>query len=116
LEQFKASGVLEKIPKGERVAITAGDRGIGGYHEILRATIEAVQEAGGEPFLFNAIGSHGGASVEGQREILRLHGITEENLGVPVEVSTETVALGKAPNGAEAHFNRLAYEAGATSS
>lgn len=113
-EQFRNSGVLSHLSKGKRVAISVGDRGIGCYHEILRGIIDAVKDVDAEPFLFNAIGSHGGATVEGQHEVLRLHGITEENLGVPVEVTLETVALGKAENGAEAHFNKAAYEADAT--
>jgi len=114
IDQFKSSGLLSHLSGGKRVAISAGDRGIGLYHEILRGIIDAVKDAGGEPFLFNAIGSHGGATVEGQREVLKLHGITEENLGAPVEVTMDTAALGKAENGAEAHLNKAAYEADAT--
>lgn len=114
VERFKATGVSSRVPKGKRVGISAGDRGIGGYLDVLRGIIDAVRDAGGEPFLFNAIGSHGGATAEGQREVLRLHGITEENLGVPVEVTMETVVLGRAENGAEAHLNKAAHDAGAT--
>ncbi|MCE5200263.1 MAG: DUF362 domain-containing protein [Armatimonadota bacterium] len=114
VEQFKSSKVLSHLSEGKRVAISVGDRGIGHYHEILRGIIDAVKDVGAEPFLFNAIGSHGGATVEGQREVLTLHGITEESFGVPVKVTLDTVALGKAENGAEAHFNKDAYEADAT--
>lgn len=114
IEQFKKSGVLSHQLKGKRVAISVGDRGIGNYHEILHGIIDAVRDAGANPFLFNAIGSHGGATVEGQREVLKLHDITEDNLGVPVEVTLDTVALGTAENGAEAHFNKAAYDADAT--
>lgn len=87
---------------------------MGRYHDILHGVIAAVREAGGEPFLFNAVGSHGGATEEGQREVLKRMGITEENFGVPIVVTMETVNLGTAENGAEAHFNKAAYDAGAT--
>lgn len=113
-QQFAETGLSDRIPKGKRVGISVGDRGIGYYHDILRGIIDAVREAGAEPFLFNAIGSHGGATAEGQREILAMHGVTQENFGVPVEVTMDTVALGKAENGAEAHLNKIAYEAGGT--
>lgn len=114
VEKFRDSGLLKQIQPGHKVAITAGDRGFGQYREILHGTIEAVREAGGEPFLFNAIGSHGGATVEGQREVLNRYGYTKEEFGVDVEVTLDTVCLGNAENGAEAHLNKAAYEASAT--
>lgn len=114
IQQFKESGVLDKVKGAKRVAITAGDRGMGENQTITRAIIDAVKDAGGKPFLFNAIGSHGGATVEGQRRVLELYGYTEEQFGVPVEVTLDTVTLGVAENGAEAHFNRAAYDADAT--
>ncbi len=114
IERFRSSGVLDRVPKGKRVAITAGDRGFAQYKELTHGVIDAIREAGGEPFLFNSVGSHGAATVEGQRRILEAYGYTPEEFGVPVEVTMETVCLGKAENGAEAHFNKAAYEAGAT--
>lgn len=113
MQQFRESRLLKKI-NGKRVAITAGDRGMGGYKEITRGIIDAVREAGGNPFLFNAVGSHGAATVDGQRKIFDIYGYTEKEFGVPVEVTMETVVLGTAENGAEAHFNKAAYDADAT--
>lgn len=111
---FRESGVLRRLRPGGRVAITAGDRGFGKYREIIQGVIDAVHDVGGEPFLFNAIGSHGSATVEGQREILRRYGYTKEEFGVDVEVTLDTVHVGTAENGAQAHLNRAAYEADAT--
>jgi hypothetical protein len=73
--------------------------------------VDAVEEAGGEPFLIPAMGSHGGATPEGQSEILRLLGATEEVVGAPVRATMETLMLGQTKNGAMAHIDRLAAEA-----
>ena len=114
IDEFDRTGVLEHIPPCGRVAITAGDRGFGEYAEVLRGVIDSVRRAGGEPFLFSAIGSHGGATTEGQREVLQRYGYTNAEFGVDVEVTLDTVVLGTAENGAEAHFNKAAYDASAT--
>src|SRR5947209_9632504 len=63
-------GLREKIKPGNRIAITAGSRGIGGFVELLSGIAEAVKSCGGEPFIIPAMGSHGGATSEGQTEIL----------------------------------------------
>jgi len=113
-EQFRKSGVLSKLKSGSRVAISADDRGFGRYRDIYGGVVDAVREVDCDPFFFNALGSHGGATVEGQREILRRYGYASDEFGIDVEVTLETVALGIAENGAEAHFNKAAYEADAT--
>jgi len=105
------SGALKKTRPGGRVAITAGSRGIGGLLDLLAGAVDAVKECGGAPFIIPAMGSHGGATVEGQREILRILGVNETTVGAPVEATMETVELGEAENGAIAHVDRLAFEA-----
>jgi hypothetical protein len=92
------------------VAITAGSRGIGGFVEILSGVVDAVKAVGAEPFVIPAMGSHGGATPDGQREILRRLGVGDQ-LGAPVRASMNTVALGRAENGAVAHVDALAAEA-----
>lgn len=103
------------LEKGMRcsgpVAITAGSRGIGGFVDLLAGIVDAVRAAGGDPFIVPAMGSHGGATPEGQTEILRLLGVTSETAGAPVRASMETIPLGAAANGAVAHLDRLASEA-----
>jgi hypothetical protein len=100
-----------KINPGAKIAITAGSRGIGGFVELLNGIIDAVASAGGKPFLIPAMGSHGGATAEGQTEILRRLGVTPENVPVPVHATMETCALGASDSGAEAHLDRIAAEA-----
>jgi len=110
-QQLLQLGLREKLRPGARVAITAGSRGIGGLVELLAGIVDAVRQAGGEPFIVPAMGSHGGAVAEGQTEILRLLGVTENSVGAAVRSSMETFMLGPAKNGAMAHLDRLAAEA-----
>jgi hypothetical protein len=110
-DKLLAAGLARRIRKGARIAITAGSRGIGGFRELLAGIADAVKGAGGVPFVVPAMGSHGGATSEGQTEILRRLGITEKTAGAPVRATMETIALGKSKNGAVAHVDKLAAEA-----
>ncbi|MGI8856885.1 MAG: DUF2088 domain-containing protein [Thermomicrobiales bacterium] len=84
------SGALERIQPGMRVGVCAGSRGIDQIVPTLREAIVAVREQGGEPFVIAAMGSHGGATAEGQREVLTGYGIDEESMDAPVVTSAET--------------------------
>lgn len=80
---------LGAIRPGWRVGITAGSRGIANIARILRAAGEAVRAHGGDPFVIPAMGSHGGATAEGQLEVLEGYGITEATTGMPIVSSME---------------------------
>ncbi len=109
--QLIERGLRDRVRRGARIAITAGSRGMGGFVELLAGIVDAVKEAGGEPFIIPGMGSHGGAVAEGQTEILRLLGVTDESVGAPVRATMETVELGPASNGAMTHLDRLARDA-----
>src|SRR4051794_33513479 len=83
-QKLLGAGLRDKIKRGNRIAITAGSRGIGGLVELLSGISEAVKSCGGEPFIIPAMGSHGGATPEGQAEILRRLGVNEESSGAPI--------------------------------
>jgi hypothetical protein len=100
-----------RIQRGHRVGIAAGSRGAGGMAACLRAIIAEVRAEGGEPFIIPAMGSHGGATPEGQKQILACFGVTEQSMGVPIDARMETVVLGKGSNGYEAHYAVSAREA-----
>ena len=68
--QWQASSLPRRVRPGNRVAIAVGSRGIAHLSTIVRATIEALIELGAEPFVVAAMGSHGGATPEGQRQLL----------------------------------------------
>src|SRR5262249_53567291 len=104
----KLTAFASKIKPGDRVAITAGSRGIGGLLDLLAGIADAIKSCRGEPFIIPAMGSPGGATPEGQTEILRRLGVTEAATGAPIHATMETHDLGIAENGAVAHLDRIA--------
>ncbi|BCV24519.1 lactate racemase domain-containing protein [Gelria sp. Kuro-4] len=103
----------DRIRPGARVAITAGSRGVANIQLILKTVAAAVRAAGGEPFLVPAMGSHGGATAEGQRAILASLGITEESVGAPILSSMEVVEIGRTEKGVPVYFDKNAWSADA---
>ena len=83
-----------QIKPGMQIAITCGSRGIHHYAIMTRAIVDFVKSKGANPFIVAAMGSHGGATAEGQTQILADYGITEETMGCPVKSSMETVQIG----------------------
>jgi hypothetical protein len=110
---------LEGLPglpaqvKGKRVAITAGSRGISQMVIILASLVDRLRGLGAEPFLVPAMGSHAGATAEGQVGMLADLGITAASVGAPILSSMETVELGRLPNGMPVYMDRHAASAGA---
>jgi hypothetical protein len=84
-----------RLESGARVAITAGSRGINDAVEVYQAAVELLKEEGHQPFLFSSMGSHGRGTADGQRDLLKSLGVTEEKIGAPVLCSTEVVKLGE---------------------
>ncbi len=100
-----------RVQPGQSVAITAGSRGIANIAVILRAAVEHFRSIGAEPFLVPAMGSHGGGTAEGQRQVLESYGITEAAAGCPIRASMETTIVGRAAEGFPLHIDRPACEA-----
>lgn len=100
-----------RIRPGMSVAITCGSRGVCNIAIITRAIADFVKSCGGQPFVFPAMGSHGGATAEGQREILRGYGVTEEFLGCPIQATMDVVQVGTTEEGMPVFVDRYAYNA-----
>lgn len=83
-----------KIRPGMKIAITCGSRGMTNNALMARAMVDFVKAKGAEPCIVAAMGSHGGATAQGQTQILKDYGITEEAMGCPVKSSMETVQIG----------------------
>jgi len=88
-----------------------GSRGIANFREIVRAVLDALTAAGVQPFILPAMGSHGGATPEGQKRILADYGITEETMGVPIEAAMATREVGRTTDGVRAFSSAVALEA-----
>lgn len=110
-EQFEREEIGSRIEPGMEVAITAGSRGIANIEVILRSLVTLLKEAGAKPFVVPAMGSHGGATAEGQVEILESLGVTEESVGAEIRSSMETVELGETDRGTTVYMDRHAAEA-----
>lgn len=103
--------IRASIRPGMRVALGVGSRGIQNLSVIVRTAVASLQALGAQPFIVSAMGSHGGGTEAGQREVLAGYGITQERLGVPVVTTVDTVYLGDCANGRPVWFDRAAYEA-----
>jgi hypothetical protein len=91
MEMIASAGL--KIGRGDRIALTVGSRGIASLEQIVRAAVRALTELDARPFIIPAMGSHGGATADGQEEVLASYGITEARMGAPVISSMEVVEI-----------------------
>ncbi|MFT5875410.1 MAG: hypothetical protein ACI8WT_004403 [Clostridium sp.] len=96
--------------KGKKIAITAGSRGIKKIDIILLCVIDELKAVGAEPFIVPSMGSHGGATAEGQKEFLANYNITEESMGVKIISSMETVLIDTLEDGIPVYCDKNAYE------
>ena len=90
------SGAPLPMRRGDSVAVGAGSRGIANIATIVRATVDHLKSIGARPFVFPAMGSHGGATAEGQLDVLAHYGITESAMGCELRASMDVVQIGQA--------------------
>ncbi|TBL76506.1 lactate racemase domain-containing protein [Paenibacillus thalictri] len=110
-DELQKSGVLERIGPGDRVAVAVGSRGIADLPILVKETIQAIVSRGGLPFVVPAMGSHGGATAEGQRDVLEQLGVTEPFIGAQIRATMEVVEIGRLPKGLPVYMDKHAYEA-----
>ncbi|GLB60589.1 nickel-dependent lactate racemase [Cytobacillus sp. NCCP-133] len=101
----------ETLPENAEIAITAGSRGISNIVQILKETVTYLKNSGYRPFFVPAMGSHGGATAEGQIEVLKHLGITEETVGAEIRSSMDVELLGHTPRGQPVYMDKNAYQA-----
>lgn len=99
---------MERIKPGQRVAVAVGSRGVAHIAEFTKVTVDAIKAAGAHPFIVPCMGSHGGATAEGQTEVLHHLGVTEEAMGAPIRSSMEVVKLDELPNGLPVYCDKIA--------
>jgi hypothetical protein len=104
-QQFTQTGLREQIKPGMSIALGVGSRGITNLKDIVKATLGVLARAGARPFIVPAMGSHGGATAEGQIEMLAGYGVTSESMGVPIDASMEVKKIGTALDGLDVVFS-----------
>jgi hypothetical protein len=110
-EELARPGVGDRVRPGMRIAIGVGSRGVSGIDRIVAALVAELKRRGASPFVVPAMGSHGGATAEGQLEVLANLGVTEASAGCPIHSSMEVVEVGRLENGLPVYVDRHAHEA-----
>lgn len=110
-DEFEKQKLSATIHRGESVAIAVGSRGIGQIDVIVKSIIDEIKKIGAQPFIVPSMGSHGGATAQGQIEILENYGISEEKVNAPVVSSMETVHLGETRSGLPVYIDQKADKA-----
>ena len=111
LQQLRQVDLNAAIGPGARIAVSTGSRGITNIDRIVRAVVDFIKEGGGVPFILPAMGSHGGGTPEGQKEVLAGYGIAPESMGAPIEATMEVVEVDQLEDGTPVLVNKLALEA-----
>lgn len=112
-EELKKPGTLDAIKPGQQVAVAVGSRGIANIAAITRATVDAIKSVGAEPFIVPCMGSHGGATAEGQKEVLHHLGIDEASMDTPIRSTMEVIKLAELANGLPVYVDKYASVADA---
>ncbi len=110
-QQILSSRLAERVPKGGSIALGVGSRGITAIPVLVRAAIDTLQEMSYRPFIVAAMGSHGGATADGQRDLLADYGITAAAMGVEVRTDMNVEVLGTNTVGLPIYFDRNALQA-----
>jgi hypothetical protein len=105
------SGLLKNIKKNSRIGIGIGSRGIANLFQVVKAVCRSIKEAGAHPFIFPAMGSHGGGTSQGQKEVLYSLGISENSLHIEILSDTNGISVGETADGIPVYVDRYALEA-----
>jgi len=109
--QLAKAKLGDRVKPGQSVAITCGSRGIANMALIVKSMCDEVKRAGGAPFIVPAMGSHGGATAEGQAGVLACYGITEAAVGAPIRSCMDVVEIGRSRHGFPVFLDKLAAQA-----
>ena len=111
IEQLQQVHIQTKIQPGMEIALAVGSRGLDRLVEITAVTVKFLKDLGAKPFIVPSMGSHGGATAEGQREVLAHLWVTEDSVGCEVRSSMEVVKISELPNGLPVYVDKFASEA-----
>jgi hypothetical protein len=109
--ELRKIALEQRVKPGQRIALTGGSRGIANIALILKTVADYLKSLGAKPFIFPAMGSHGGATAEGQRAMLAHYDVTEAFTGAPVLSSMDTVEISRTQDGVPVFIDKNAFEA-----
>ncbi|MHC1760777.1 MAG: lactate racemase domain-containing protein [Negativicutes bacterium] len=109
--ELRKPAIANRMHAGMKIAVAVGSRGVAEIPLIVRMVVEQIKAAGADPFIVPGMGSHGGATAQGQIELLAGLGVTETSAGCPVVSSMEVVELGVLPNGLPVFMDKNAMQA-----
>jgi hypothetical protein len=110
-EELRKPAIAGSVRKGMRVAVAVGSRGMAEIPLIVSVVVQELKSLGAEPFIVPGMGSHGGATAEGQTKVLASLGVTEGSAGCPIVSSMEVVELGALDNGLPVYMDSHAMRA-----
>ncbi|MBS4204568.1 lactate racemase domain-containing protein [Lederbergia citrea] len=110
-EKLNKENIVQQIKPGMEIALAVGSRGIDRLPELTAVTVRFLKERGAKPFIVPSMGSHGGATAEGQTAVLKHLGVTEESAGCEIRSSMEVVKLGELRNGLPVYLDKHASNA-----
>jgi hypothetical protein len=109
--ELKKLALGQRVRPGQRIALTGGSRGVANIALILKSAADYLKSIGARPFIFPAMGSHGGATAEGQTAMLAHYHVTEAFTGAPILSSMETVEISRTQDGVPVFIDKNAFEA-----
>jgi hypothetical protein len=111
LAELKKLCLEQRVRPGQRIALTGGSRGVANIALILKTVVEHIKSLGALPFIFPAMGSHGGATAEGQTAMLSHYDITETFTGAPILASMDAVEISRTQDGVPVFIDKNAFGA-----
>jgi len=111
LKKIEKFNLKTLVSKGDKIAITASSRGISNQDIILKTIVDYLKDLETKPFIVPAMGSHGGANVEGQLSILEEYGITSQLIGCPIKATMDVISIGKSEFDTPIYIDKFVAEA-----
>ena len=111
LSRLRSKGVLARIRSGSKIAVAVGSRGIENQPLMVKLMVREIKERGADVFLVPAMGSHGGATADGQQSMLQGMGFTREYIDAPIRASMDVVKIGTSANGLPVFVDKIAHDA-----
>src|SRR5699024_7185444 len=110
-QELDQEHIRNTIKPGMEIAIAVGSRGVDKIVEVTAQTVKFLQDLGAKPFIVPSMGSHGGATAEGQQAVLAHLGVTEETVNAEIRSSMEVIKIGVLDNGLPVYIDKFASEA-----